>query len=226
MPNHCSCCLRLSPLNEKGQLEVEEFFNGVVGSENFVSVFLPVPEDLKGIHCGGALAYVRQADGSVVKEYVKNWREIDGENWGLPVEEQEILLERYGALNALDWQRETWGTKWGAYDQVVDVDSREVRFDSAWASPSDAVLSISESFPNVKFVLAFSEGGASYYGTETYVDGAEKIECSVMNTDFWEPVPEFSSEEEEAAYYSSDYKERLCEPAKAHLSYYGLHAGG
>lgn len=52
-----------------------------------------------------------------------------------------------GFTTPLDWNRANWGTKWNAYECVVDLDNDQIQFDTAWAMPEPVLLALSQNFP-------------------------------------------------------------------------------
>jgi hypothetical protein len=49
-------------------------------------------------------------------------------------------------------------------------------FSSAWAPPVDALIELSEKFPELTFVNVYEEGGNFFYGKSIYVNGGESDE--------------------------------------------------
>lgn len=48
-----------------------------------------------------------------------------------------------GHFHTLDFARDAWGTKWNAYDQVVDLEGGELSFDTAWSCPLPVLKALS-----------------------------------------------------------------------------------
>jgi hypothetical protein len=90
--------------------------------------------------------------------------------------------ETYGHLSWYGWCISNWGTKWGACDsellcseeiKLKGKESWEVeyRFNTAWSPPKEALLHISEMFPNLSFVLKYWEGGCCFKGVFKFENG-------------------------------------------------------
>lgn len=74
-----------------------------------------------------------------------------------------------------DAQRDSWGTKWNAYDQPTDGYSGEeeyIQFDTAWCMPEPIFIALSEKFPDATFKIIFAdEDTGSNCGTFSIKDG-------------------------------------------------------
>lgn len=53
-----------------------------------------------------------------------------------------------GCLDGYEWRIQYWGTKWNAYECVIDTDNEEVTFDTAWNFPAPVLVALSVKFPN------------------------------------------------------------------------------
>jgi hypothetical protein len=93
-------------------------------------------------------------------------------------------------IDCLQWSSQNWGTKWDANYEDYDVDVDEIQkhvqeaidkgerevvidigFSTAWAPPIAWMASASKKFPELNFVIAYSECGMDYYGTATAIGG-------------------------------------------------------
>lgn len=86
-----------------------------------------------------------------------------------------------------EWCRANWGTKWNAYDIIVDRDSLDdsenygdddrisicVHFSSAWAPPLNVIKKLAKDNDHMSFQLMYFEQGAEFMGVNTYKDGEE-----------------------------------------------------
>ena len=52
-----------------------------------------------------------------------------------------------GFMHPMDFARAKWGTKWNAYDQLVDLEAGTARMDTAWSFPEPILLKVSARFP-------------------------------------------------------------------------------
>ena len=128
---------------------------------------------------------------------------FDVEHNGDPIPEPFSLLDTFVPIpddvaattnGWYEWSIRNRGTKWPEYNKrVVEVSDRKIRlrFDTAWAPPGPALVLISEKFPRLDFVLAYSEEGVGFAGVEhrragEYRGGVEFDQCdmpSVNNDD-------------------------------------------
>ena len=53
-------------------------------------------------------------------------------------------IHKYGYVDWYDWCRETWGTKWNAYDVLFDEDNNAIEFDTAWSCPLPVLDKLAE----------------------------------------------------------------------------------
>jgi len=91
-------------------------------------------------------------------------------------------LEQFGAPTWYEWRVMNWGTKWNAYDVVLEGDDEEIkmRFDSAWSPPDQWFQTLLDSLQTKGWSASFSgafhcEGhcAAGFYGNE----GVEYVAC-------------------------------------------------
>jgi hypothetical protein len=57
--------------------------------------------------------------------------------------------------NWYQWSCSHWGTKWNAYDMVVDTDG--IRFETAWSCPEPIVRKLAEMLPGVEWQWAYAD---------------------------------------------------------------------
>jgi len=81
-------------------------------------------------------------------------------------------------IGSVDWQYDTWGTKWGDCD--TDICSEEysdgtgtasVGYTTAWGPMSGLVKEISRQHPGVTIDIEYEEPGMSFFGIEQYLGG-------------------------------------------------------
>jgi len=85
--------------------------------------------------------------------------------------DNEILVELYGADNGCDWSTMEWGTKWNAYD-VISMDKKGVSFKTAWSSPIPVITELSKQNPKVVFLLEYADEDIGYNcGVKHFLNG-------------------------------------------------------
>ena len=70
-----------------------------------------------------------------------------------------------------DWRIENWGTKWDIQAEATelhmfkdDVYSVDYTFDSAWAPPTEAMIVLSKTFPEIVIHISYDEPGMDFSG--------------------------------------------------------------
>lgn len=70
------------------------------------------------------------------------------------------------------WRCDNWGTKWDVgYNNVEFVSRSHLTFETAWAPPTNFVLTVSKEYPHLLFTLAYSEQGMAFAGTVEIQNG-------------------------------------------------------
>lgn len=96
-----------------------------------------------------------------------------------------------------NWSVENWGTKWNAYDSKLlgdwqgDKGSCSVSFTTAWSSPEQFIIKLSQKFPE-KDIDAFWEEEQGF-GEEYVIRNGKR-----KGTISWD-IPEYDEEDEEDA---------------------------
>ena len=62
-----------------------------------------------------------------------------------------------GHFNTLDFARDVWGTKWNAYDQVINLDASELSFDTAWSCPMPVLQELSKRHPDEEITVRYAD---------------------------------------------------------------------
>lgn len=78
--------------------------------------------------------------------------------------------KKYGENNWYDWSIKNWGTKWNAFEPVID--GNYVFFLTAWSFPEPVIRKLSEMFPDVYFVWEYAdEDIGNNYDRKVYEKG-------------------------------------------------------
>lgn len=62
-----------------------------------------------------------------------------------------------GYFHTLDFAINKWGTKWNAYDQLVDLEQGIFQFDTAWSCPQPLIRELSAHHPEAEITLQFAD---------------------------------------------------------------------
>ena len=62
-----------------------------------------------------------------------------------------------GHFHSLDFARDIWGTKWNAYDQVIDLEAGELSFDTAWSCPLPVLMELSKRHPHDEITVRYAD---------------------------------------------------------------------
>lgn len=62
-----------------------------------------------------------------------------------------------GHFHTLDFARDKWGTKWNAYDQLVDLEQGVFNFDTAWSCPKPVFQTLSTLHPQSEIIVQFAD---------------------------------------------------------------------
>ena len=81
--------------------------------------------------------------------------------------QQKENREKYGAPTSYEWRVRKWSTKWdtnATYWFSETPTELQTFFDTAWAPPINAIVSIARQFPELVFHLVYAEGGCDFSG--------------------------------------------------------------
>lgn len=72
-------------------------------------------------------------------------------------------------INWRSWNRENWGTKWGAYGQTCGVENGKafIQFDTAWSIPYPVLAAFANKFV-IPFEHRYFDEGANFWGIEEW----------------------------------------------------------
>jgi len=88
---------------------------------------------------------------------------------------QELIDEynrKFGACDWYGWHLANWGTKWNACDVYVSDDF--ISFSTAWSTPFDLMVKLSEKYPKATFEVEYADEDFGYNtGKYTLMNGEE-----------------------------------------------------
>lgn len=75
-------------------------------------------------------------------------------------------------VNWSNWNRENWGTKWGAYSGTCGVEDGKafMKFDTAWSPPWPVMAAFCNRF-NIPFEHRYFDEGENFWGIDTWKVG-------------------------------------------------------
>ena len=184
MPNHCG-----NRLTVTGDFkDRQEFVDGVREKPESEEVKI---EDLKPLDFNRIIPEPPNVD---------KWVDTS-----VPRHPIQLFLGMNGGCIA--WRNKHWGTKWGAYEVVLEHNEEKTvfTFQTAWAPPNENLMkAMAAKFPKVKLDLRYAERGVEFYGYWT----PEKSECWKFQNDDVQPIYESDDETDEDEREPCDYKLR------------------
>lgn len=184
MPNHCSNSVTITGPNDTIKEIASRLKEDTDGNLQFdFEQFLPMPVELKGIVASypPAKVFTKDTGVQVYEEDLGLYKDSDGKTYNreeceyrnLTDEECENLRKEFGAVHWYEWYNKTIGTKWGYYEQTVEVreGSISISAQSAWCPASSGLIAFSKLYPDVVIQNAFSEPGAGFLGLEEIAKG-------------------------------------------------------
>lgn len=91
-------------------------------------------------------------------------------------------LRRYGCVDWYEWNIANWGTKWDAYEDVMEEDGTYIQFETAWSTP-DAFLKKLAEHIDFKLVYADEDIFGENAGAIEFVKGKMKPLRAFKNID-------------------------------------------
>jgi hypothetical protein len=200
MPNWCSNELTISGDKEA----ISRFVAGVNKDDSnnllLIESYLPTPEDLTVTMSG---SFGDDSSPEALELAAK----------------QKSNIEKYGHKDWYDWNIANWGTKWSDSDTdggdiYNDGTTVSYTFQSPWGPPEEAFRRISAIFPELTFVLSFSEEGMGFYGATSFfngevaaeaggdissIEGYDEIDFDSEDTDCYEKAHELQQDAREEA---------------------------
>lgn len=95
-------------------------------------------------------------------------------------EQQQELINKYGAKDWYDWRIHNWGCKWSESElqigqELTTYDSGKTciafNFDTPWGPPLEAFDKISMDYPNILICLYYEEPGMGFCGRTVWANG-------------------------------------------------------
>ena len=176
MPNHVTNRLTIIGTEEQVK-QVREAINGE-REDQFIDFnkIAPIPKELEGTQ--SPLKIISQEEYDIQELKIANDDLTENErNWGfsrgLTQELADEYKKKFGYAEWYSWQNANWGTKWNAYSQVErDIDC--IEFQTAWATPYELLVKLSNMFPEVTFEVKYSDEDFGYnVGEFTLLNGEE-----------------------------------------------------
>lgn len=134
--------------------------------------FHPMPDELIGTSSPAKI---------VTKQELQEWKDKSAKGelskWEKdyrPITKNESadMISKYGADNWYNWQIENWGTKWDCYDHRGEGDDGFIIFETAWSTPINAMVKLSELFEDITIEVKYAdEDFGSNVGTYTLQNG-------------------------------------------------------
>lgn len=113
-----------------------------------------------------------------------------------------------------EWNIDNWGTKWADKETYLSTRNNGhacFRFDSAWSPPLNGIGHISMQFPDLTFILTFTEESMGFAGCAGYTNGlmvhAQSEEISIDeehykdDNDLWDAISDWWQEKAQLCEY-------------------------
>ena len=106
-----------------------------------------------------------------LNNFVPMPKELEGTT--SPCEPNTELRAKYGFDNWYDWHIANWGIKWDVEANKKQEGSNWIKFhfDSPWAPPINAIITISKMYPELTFEIEYAEPGMNFAGRSIYKNG-------------------------------------------------------
>jgi hypothetical protein len=178
MPNHVTN--RLTIIGTEEQVtQVREAINGE-REDQFIDFnkIAPIPKKLENTQ--SPLKIISQEEYDIQELKIANDDLTENErNWGfsrgLTQELADEYKKKFGYAEWYGWQNANWGTKWNAYSQV-ELDIYCIEFQTAWATPYELLVKLSNMFPEVTFEVKYADEDFGYNVGEFTLLNSEEID--------------------------------------------------
>lgn len=180
MPNHI--INKVKPSKKFGEIKKR-----VAGKSDFdFNKIVSMPEELRETQSPAWIV----SDEKYQEELEKAKKEREKDSYkSLPISESmsKDFMRRFGANDWYDWANKNWGTKWNAYEIIVEGEMFE--FQTAWSTPLPVLVALSRLFDDVEFYVEYAdEDLGSNCGTYTLLNGniiAEQDEDKKFACELW-----------------------------------------
>lgn len=197
------------------QKRIDDLLKSVKGEDSVLNFnrIIPMPESLN-IECGSRtdrglkaykdFVYVYTFAGTEEKDlmnipkekeaaFLRVRQDIRRDEWELG--KAAFQNERkYGAPTWYEWARQSWGTKWSAYNAEI-VEDNTIMFNTAWSRAMPVIQKLAENFPDIHFEYCWADedlgvntGMAEFEGGEIIHDEffeAQSKEAYELAADLW-----------------------------------------
>ena len=175
MPNHVENDLFISGEAERLKAFLAGLKRNEDGEFSILRSYYPMPDELSETTSPTRIITTEEKEKQT--EANKDKPE-DFKSYGITLEEQAALLEKYGVDNWYDWTNNNWGTKWGDYNAKItegeDDDEPHriaITFETAWSPPVQGMAAVAAQFPDLEFSLYSYEKGMQYQTGHEYEGG-------------------------------------------------------
>ena len=165
MPNHVQNILTI--VGHKNHVEPLMALLDDGESKFSFKKIVPMPKELEGTRAPANIVSEAQYKK---EQYEKNFKEENphfSDKGSITKKMSEDWIQRFGADNWYDWTVGHWGTKWGAYDVVVEdpivLTGRDgyiqivISFQTAWSSGSQVIDTLGRNHPTIEFYLKYAD---------------------------------------------------------------------
>ena len=178
MPNHVSNILIVKGTNEKVVEVIKVLMND--NEEVTFDNFFPMPEELRGTTSPTRIVTQEEYDQkkAELEEKLAKGEQVWSTSLPITEEMQSDLINKYGVDNWYDWAIQNWGTKWGAYS-VYALSEDSLYFQSAWSTPYNAMVKLSEMYPDVEINVQYADEDFGRNVGEYILKGGDEIDSNV-----------------------------------------------
>tara|TARA_R100000781_G_scaffold24008_3_gene17729 strand:+ start:6040 stop:6858 length:819 start_codon:yes stop_codon:yes gene_type:complete len=203
MPNHCFCNIQVYDKKDIKLLkQIEQIDTGLAG---FIK---PMPECLNNTTMPVNIISQKEYDEQELKR--KNNPEERIFSSGITKEMQTEYKDKFKFDNWYNWASFNWGTKWGCYENEVNLDS--YTFTTAWSPLDDDILEAFAKLTTKGFFYTFEEE-TGWGGVREYDENGVCKSYFNYEEPNWEEMRQFWINKE-GVIKEVPYEEHLEEPAE------------
>lgn len=184
-------------ISGNGLEKVKEFFRSENGELEFsLNKIVPIPTELEENHLANFFTF---RDPNDMDEYA--YIELNSINEQLPRKERLTVMdakvmyqeytEKYGTASWYDWRCKHWGCKWDVRDCTIEETDHymAIEFQTPWASPREALLKLSNLFPQTSIIVEYADEDLGYNRGEYELLGGAEVAFQEWDHDtameFW-----------------------------------------